>query len=122
MNLITDNLLFYLSNEYDKTTRQAIESFLLDNFTPEDVLTAKNILIAECDKVGICDEISDFKKGRQKKNILQKVSKDILDIWDVVDRLKGGQLLCQFVSAGNVTLRIRATSLLNRPNNLTLKF
>ena len=70
---------------------------MIENFTVEDAIAAKTLLITKCDKVGISDEISESKKGRQKKNILQKVIKDILDIWDVVDRLKGGQLLCNFI-------------------------
>ena len=97
MSQIVNELLFYVAEQYDKTTRQALEVFLSDNFTIEDVLAAKSILIAECDKVGISDDISDSRRGRQKKNILLKVIKDILDIWDVVDRLKGGQLLCHFI-------------------------
>ena len=101
MSQIPNELLFYVTDQYDKTTRQALETFLLDNFTPEDALAAKTVLITECDKVGISDEISEAKRRRQKKNILQKVIKDILDIWDVVDRVKGGQLLCQFISTGD---------------------
>ena len=89
------------NNNNNKTTRQALETFLIDNFTQEDALAAKIVLITECDRVGISDDITESKRGRQKRNILQKVIKDILDIWEVVDRLKGGQLLCHFTATGN---------------------
>ena len=94
---IANELLFYVSEQYDKTTRQALVVFLNDNFTQEVAFEAKIVLIAECEKVGISDDISESKSRRQKKNILQKLIKDILDIWDVLDRLKGGQLLCHFI-------------------------
>jgi hypothetical protein len=50
----------------------------------------------------ISDSIIEFKTRRQenKQGSLQKVLKDILDIWTVVDREKGGKLHVQFV-AGN---------------------
>ena len=109
MSQINNDLLFYATNQFDKTTRQALETFLADNFSPEDAIAAKVVLIVECEiskratrlLTGIGGEISESKKGRQKKNILPKVIKDILDIWEVVDRLKGGQLLCQFIATGD---------------------
>ena len=116
MSRINNELLFYVTNQFDKTTRQALEIFLVDNFTQEDAIAAKAILIAECEKVGIGEEISESKRGRQKKNILQKVVKDILDIWDIVDRLKGGQLLCHFVSTDvNVLETNNSTSEASQP-------
>ena len=61
MSQIANKLLFYVDEQYDKTTRQALEVFLTDNFTQEAALEAKIVLIAECEKVGISDDISESK-------------------------------------------------------------
>ena len=72
MSQIPNDLLFYVTDQYDKTTRQALETFLLDNFTPEDVVAAKTVLITECDKVGISDKISESKKGDTRQKFCKK--------------------------------------------------
>ena len=97
-NYIVNELLCFLSTQYDKLDRTNLNSAILDFYTREEVIIAKNILVSAGDKCGLSNQISDFKKNRIGSNVEQKVTKDILDIWNTIDAEKGGLLGIEFVA------------------------
>ena len=97
---IVNEVLCFVSGQSDKLNRANIESVLLDFYTQDELVFAKTLLLAECHKDGLSDVInSESKKLRKKPNVQVKVVKDLLDIWEVVDRERGGQLPSIFVAA-----------------------
>ena len=94
-----NELLCFTSVQYDKLDRTNLNSILLDFYSREEVIFAKNVLLAECEKVNLSGAINEFKKNRIGANVEQKVVKDILDIWEVVDTEKGGKLETEFVAS-----------------------
>ena len=91
-------LLSYLSFQYDKADRECLFSAMSDFYTFEESTAAKQILIDECDKLGLSEAISDFKKRRQnaKGDGNVKVVRDIIDIWGVIDCQKAGKTTSSF--------------------------
>ena len=89
--------VFWRLNTINSIERISLLSF----FTLEESVTAKQILIASCEKIINPELINDFKKRRlnTKGDAKHKVIKDILDIWAVVDCEKAGNLQTQFVAA-----------------------
>ena len=57
-------------------------------YTLDELRSAKQLLLLlECDKDGLADVISnEARKKRQKPNTEFKVAKDLLYVWEVVDR------------------------------------
>ena len=98
-NYTVNALLCFLSTQSDKLDRADHASILVDFYTKDELTIAKNLLISECDKVNLSNHISDFKKSRIRPNVEQKLVKDILDIWAVIDTNKGGILETTFVAA-----------------------
>ena len=97
---IVNEVLCFVSGQSDKLDRANIQSVIHDFYTLEELRSAKQLLIRECENDGLSDLISDEnRKSRKKPNPEQKVTKDILDIWEMVDRERGGQLPCIFVAA-----------------------
>ena len=96
-NHTPNDVLYSIVNQYDNLTRQSLNSILLNSYSKEQFLTAKQILISQCEILNLTNLISNFKKTRISPNTEQKLTKDILDIWDVIDREKGGKLDTQFV-------------------------
>ena len=97
---VVSEVLCFVSVQSDKLDRANIESVLLDFYTQDELVSGKNLLLAECHKDGLSDAINtESKKIRKKPNLQQKVVKDLLDVWDVVDRERGGQLPFIFVAA-----------------------
>ena len=96
-----DNPLYFVSSNFDNTDRQQLNSLLVNSYQLEELTTSKNNLIAECEKIDIAESIADFKKKRlltkTDADLKQKIAKDILDIWAVVDVQKGGQFKTNFV-------------------------
>ena len=99
--LIINETLCFLSNQVDKHDREHIFSILSEFYSLDDLTSAKHLLIAECDKLSLADEISDFKKRRQnsKGDAKLKIARDILDIWAVIDCEKAGETQVLFVAA-----------------------
>ena len=87
-----NELLCFLATQYDKLDRNNLNSILLEFYSRDEVISAKNILISECDKLNLSSQISDLKKNCIGANVEQKVVKDIIDIWVIVDAVKGGVL------------------------------
>ena len=96
-----NELLCFLSFYYDKLDRTSLFSVLTDFYSHQEAVSAKQLLIAECEFLGISDEIADFKKKRlnTKGDALLKVTKDILDIWQAIDSKKGGITNSIFVAS-----------------------
>ena len=63
--LLSCELLCYLSHQYDKVDRECLISTVSDFYTLEESLTAKQLIIDECEKLGLTDSIGEFKKRRQ---------------------------------------------------------
>ena len=97
--LIADNFLFFLSSNYDKDDKNSLVSFISEFYLPEELVSAKKTLINECEKLGISDSITKLKTSRQlsKGDGIQKVIRDIVDIWSVIDIQKGGRTISTFV-------------------------
>ena len=100
MALMINELLCFLSTQSDKLDRKNISTVLSDFYSLDEAVTAKDILVSECDLLSISSEISQFKKSRKNGNepAIFKVIKDILDIWDVIDTAKAGVTSRQFVA------------------------
>jgi hypothetical protein len=100
-SLLINELLCFLSVQNDKLVRDNIHSIIHEFYSLEDVVKAKQTLIEEFEKVLSPDLIKDSKTKRQERSsgAKQKVTKDVLDIWEVLDRENGGKLNSQFVAA-----------------------
>ena len=102
-SLIVDELLCFLSSQFDKLDRNNIFTVILEFYTLDELNVSKKVLVSECEKIHITDAISEFKKERKNtrsiENIKHKVLKDIFDIWDVADVQKGGAFIFQFVAS-----------------------
>ena len=58
MSVITANeVLCYVANQYNSTDRQSLFTSICDFYFHEELVTAKNILITECEKIGVSEEI-----------------------------------------------------------------
>ena len=98
MAYAVNELLCFTTFQYDKLDRQNLNTILLEFYTREEVITAKQVLVLHCEKNGLSDVIAEQKKNRIGNNVEQKVVKDILDIWELIDTVKGGQLGTTFVA------------------------
>ena len=98
-NLIADNCLFFLSSEYDKDDKNSVLCIINEFYSPDELISAKKTLIIECEKLGISDSITKYKSSRQlsKGDGIQKVIRDLVDIWSVIDLQKGGKTISTFV-------------------------
>ena len=98
-NLIADNFLYFLSSQYDNDDRNSLLCVISEFYLPEELISAKKTLINECEKLGISDSITKFKSSRQlSKGVgIQKVIRDLVDIWGVIDAQKGGKTISTFV-------------------------
>ena len=103
MSTTVNNVLFFVASYFDKATRDELNSLIVPFYKQEELLASKLLQVSECDKIGVRDEITESRKKRLNTNgvnvIKQKLSKDILDIWSVVDTVKGGQLQTIFVAS-----------------------
>ena len=97
-----DNLLFFVASNFDSLDRNKIHSTLVHHYNQDQLVTSKRLLVAECDRIKVGDAISEFKRRRLNTisdiDTKRKLSKDILDIWSVVDCQKGGQFQTLFVA------------------------
>ena len=75
-----NDVLYLVISKYDNLHRQGLESMLLDSYSKEQFLTAKQILVSQCEKLNLLNLITNFKRSRISPNIEQKLVKDILDI------------------------------------------
>ena len=98
-SIIINELLCFVSTQYDKLTRQNLNSIVLEYYSKDDLVTAKQILVNICEKIGLSNNISEFKIKRIGANVEQKLVKDLLDIWDEIDAVKGGNTGTTFVAA-----------------------
>ena len=91
--LTVNELLCFLSFYGDKLGRNNLSSVISEFY--------KQLLISECNILGLSNEITEFKKKRinTKEDALQKVTKDILDIWEVIDCQRGGETNSAFVAS-----------------------
>ena len=85
-------VISFLSDRFDNTDRENLTSDMFDRFQLEDLEKAKRILIAECDKFKLSELITEYRKKRIGKDVKKKILKDNLDLWDLLDRQKGGRL------------------------------
>ena len=118
MSDITANeVLCFVANQYDSSDRQTLFSSLCDFYFHEELVTAKSILIAQCEIIGVNEEIKEFKKKRNNTksidDLKQKVAKDVLDIWELVDIQKGGKFETTFAAVNIDRLPLTKTNSLN---------
>ena len=99
-----NELLCFVSTQFDKLDRQNLNSTILEFYNRDDFQSAKSILVSLCEKNGISDQINESKKNRIGANVNQRVAKDILDIWEVIDTEKGGNIGTEFVAANPLRL------------------
>ena len=102
MSTTVDNLLFFVASNFDSSDRQKLHIPLVNHYNQEQLVTSKRLLVAECDQIQIGSAISESRRRRLNTisdvDTKQKLSKDILDIWSVVDCQKGGQFQTLFVA------------------------
>ena len=98
-NLVASNFIYFLSTHYNNENRDSLISTISEFYLPDELITAKQILIEECEKLGISESIAKFKKRRQllQGDGIQKVIKDLIDIWSVIDLQKAGNTISTFV-------------------------
>ena len=59
----TNDVLHCVVNQYDILHRQGLNAILLDSYSKDQLLTAKQILISQCEKLTLSNRISNFKKS-----------------------------------------------------------
>ena len=102
MSTLTINeLLCFVSVQSDKLTTDFLHQKLLDFYSLEEVTKAKNVLLVAFDKVLEPELVKEQRKGRLngKTSAKDKIVKDILEIWQTLDRENAGLLSTQFVAA-----------------------
>ena len=99
MAFTVNELLCFVKSQYDKLHRQNLNSVILEFYTREETVLAKNVLISHCEQIGLSNAIAEPRKNRIGVNVDQKVVKDILDLWEIIDTQKGGQLGTEFVAS-----------------------
>lgn len=104
--LLVNEALCFLTTQFDCLDRETLSKALHDFYSTEEIVDSKQILITECEKVTLTNSITDFKTKCwvNSANAKEKIVKDIVDIWDVVDKDLGGKLSCQFVAANPLRL------------------
>ena len=100
MAFVINELLCFLSTQFDKLDRKNITSILSEFYSLTEAVNAKEILVEECELLQISNDISQFKKPRKNGNesAISKIIKDIIDIWVVIDTTKTGVTSRQFVA------------------------
>ena len=91
-----NELLCFATSQFDKLDRNVLNSTLIDFYSQQEIFDAKQILLAECDKLSLNADINESRKKRIGQNVEQKLLKDILDIWQVIDRINAGKLGAQY--------------------------
>ena len=102
MSTLTANeLLCFVSVQYDKLSRDILHTTIHDFYTNDEAAKAKLTLINEVVKVLDPNLIKEpsTKRILGKAGVKQKLVKDVLDIWQILDRVKAGQLSTRFVAA-----------------------
>ena len=94
-----NEVLCYVTSQYDQLNRENLHSTLVEFYNREELSLAKQLLITQCEKDNLSNHINEFKKNRIGSNVVQRVAKDILDIWEIVDHEIGGSLTTEFVAA-----------------------
>lgn len=98
--LVLNELLCFLSSRSDKLDRDHVLQLIIDTYNLDEIVTAKKLLISECEKVAVSADIEKFKanrKGNQKEKT-DRSAKDLVEIWQIVDKEKAGKLQVQFVA------------------------
>ena len=100
MAMLINECLCFITKQYDNLNKVNLTSSL-DFYQLKVLVDAKEIIVAEYEKVGDANNIKSFKTKRKENSpgAKSKVIKDILDIWDVVDTTLAGKLGVTFVAA-----------------------
>ena len=100
MAFVINEFLCFLSTQSDKLVRKNISSVLSEFYSLAEAVTAKEILVKECELLQISNDSSQYKKPRKNGNesAISKVIKDIVDIWVVIDTTRTGLTSRQFVA------------------------
>ena len=109
-----DNLLCFVASNFDTLERHKLDKLLVDSYDLDELTASKLLLITECEKINLTNAIATYVKRRlftkSQIDLKQKIVKDILDIWSVVDVQKGGQLPTNFVAAVPVAASVTSTA------------
>ena len=98
--LTINELLCFISSQADKLPFDCLHQSLQDFYSLEEVTKAKQLLVLEFDKVLDPDLIKEQRKNRLngKTSAKDKVARDILEIWQILDRENAGLTATQFVA------------------------
>ena len=101
MNLTINELLCFLSGQADKLSFNFLETTVRDFYTLEEARKAKQVLLSEFDKVCNPELVKEQRKERMngKLSAKEKIVRDIVEIWQIVDQQCGGVLQTRFVAA-----------------------
>ena len=99
--LSVNELLCFVSAQSDKSTRDHIHAIIHEFYSLDETIHAKDTLLKEFDKVLNSDLVKESRKPRQigRSGAKQKIVKDILDIWYIIDKENAGKLQTTFVAA-----------------------
>ena len=70
-----NELLCFVSNQFDKLDRGNLTSIILTTYTHDELVASKIILVAECSKIDVTTSISEFKKKRLNTISTENVKK-----------------------------------------------
>ena len=62
--LLASNVLFFFSSHYNKETKKDLTSSISEFYLPDELISAKQILIEECVQLNLSNEISEYSKRR----------------------------------------------------------
>ena len=62
--LTANEVLCFIAHQYDNTDRQSLFCSICEFYFLEELVTAKTILVAQCDKIGVAGEIDKLRKKR----------------------------------------------------------
>ena len=100
-SLTTNEFLCFLSFHTDKLASDCLYQKLSDFYNEKEAVVAKNILISVFDNVLDPELIKSQRKPRVngKEPAKDKIVRDILEIWQILDRENAGNIPTQFVAA-----------------------
>ena len=71
-----NELLCFVATQFDKLDKANICSILARFYTLDELVVSKQLLVSECEKIKVTEEISDYKKRRLKKRIKELKKRD----------------------------------------------
>ena len=100
-NLQINEILCFISVQSDKLPTDFLHKIIQDFYSIDEVTKAKSALLAEFDKVLDPEIIKEQRKNRLngKTSAKEKIVRDILEIWQIIDQHNADALNVIFVAS-----------------------